>query len=194
MTTSILLAAGLLTGLPALNIVNLLLGRNTIIPYQAPQKTFTTLTPAQLATKTPEEKAKYQEGLAEHNRGLKRQRTQATLDSLPIIGVPLGMLSASRPNSRRDAGAQFIGLAALSIPSFLLGALLLPIVARVLRYNPNAMGFARPFEDLSLNLQQMMLPAIVLGFALGYSAYVLLRGIDNHMVEILITLALVAGG
>ena len=84
-----------------------------------------------------------------------------------LMGVPLGMISASRPNSRRDAGAQFIGLAALSIPSFLLGALLLTIVARVLRYNPNAMGYARPFEDLSLNLQQMMMPAIVLGFALA---------------------------
>lgn len=84
-----------------------------------------------------------------------------------LIGVPLGMLSASRPNSRRDASAQFIGLAALSIPSFLLGALLLTLVSRVLRYNPNAMGFARATEDLSLNLQQMMLPAIVLGFALA---------------------------
>lgn len=84
-----------------------------------------------------------------------------------LIGVPLGMVSASRPNSRRDAGAQLIGLAALSIPSFLLGALLLTLVSRVFRYNPNAMGFVRPFEDLSLNLQQMMLPAIVLGFALA---------------------------
>jgi peptide/nickel transport system permease protein len=84
-----------------------------------------------------------------------------------LMGVPLGMLSASRPNSRRDAGAQFIGLAALSIPSFLLGALLLTLVSRVFRYNPNAMGYARPFEDLGLNLQQMMLPAIVLGFALA---------------------------
>jgi len=84
-----------------------------------------------------------------------------------LIGVPLGMISASRPNSRRDGGAQLIGLAALSIPSFLLGALLLTLLARILRYNPNAMAFARPFEDLGLNLQQMMLPAIVLGFALA---------------------------
>lgn len=84
-----------------------------------------------------------------------------------LMGVPLGMLSASHPNSRRDAGAQLIGLAALSIPSFLLGALLLTLASRILRYNPNAMGFARPFEDIALNLQQMMLPAIVLGFALA---------------------------
>lgn len=90
----------------------------------------------------------------------------ATLLGL-LIGVPLGMISASRPNSGRDAGAQFVGLAALSVPSFLLGALLLTLFARILRYNPNAMGFARPFEDLGLNLQQMMLPAIVLGFALA---------------------------
>ena len=84
-----------------------------------------------------------------------------------LIGVPLGMLSASRPNGGRDAAAQVVGLAALSIPSFLLGALLLTIVSRVARYNPNAMAFARPFDDLGLNLQQMLLPAIVLGFALA---------------------------
>ncbi len=84
-----------------------------------------------------------------------------------LIGVPLGMVSASRPNTRWDGGAQLVGLAALSVPSFLLAALLLTLMARILRYNPNAMAFARPLEDLGLNLQQMMLPTIVLGFALA---------------------------
>ena len=57
-----------------------------------------------------------------------------TLDSLPVtfelavmsivlalvIGIPLGMLSASKPNSLRDAAGQAVGLAGLSIPAFLL--------------------------------------------------------------------------
>jgi len=35
---------------------------------------------------------------------------------------------------------------------------------------------------------------ILLGFALGYAGYLLLKGVNNYMVEILVTLALVAGG
>ncbi|MGR6035782.1 MAG: cation:proton antiporter [Candidatus Nitrosoglobus sp.] len=35
---------------------------------------------------------------------------------------------------------------------------------------------------------------ILLGFSLGYVAYFLMRSIDNHQIEILITLALVLGG
>ncbi len=119
------------------------------------------------------------------NLGVSQRTGQSVLDmtasSLPVtlelallatalgvlIGVPLGMISASRANGGRDAAAQFVGLAALSIPSFLLGALLLTFISRVARYNPNAMAFARPMEDLGLNLQQMMLPALVLGFALA---------------------------
>jgi peptide/nickel transport system permease protein len=84
-----------------------------------------------------------------------------------LIGVPLAMLSASKPNGARDAVGQLIGLAALSIPGFLLGASLLAVVSKYARYNPSAQGFARLFEDPGLNLQQMLFPALVLGFGLA---------------------------
>lgn len=90
----------------------------------------------------------------------------ATLIGL-LIGVPLAMLSASRPNAARDAVGQLVGLAALSVPSFLLGAALLALASRYLRYNPSAQGFARLLEDPWLNLQQMLFPALVLGFGLA---------------------------
>ena len=90
----------------------------------------------------------------------------ATLLGL-AIGIPLAMLSASRPNSSRDGVGQVVGLAALSIPSFLLGAMLLAFVSKYARYNPNAEAFARLQEDPGLNLQQMLFPAIVLGFGLA---------------------------
>jgi peptide/nickel transport system permease protein len=104
-----------------------------------------------------------------------------TLSSLPItlelavfsivlavlIGVPLGMLSASKPRSARDAAGQVVGLAGLSIPAFLLATTLLTVLASTFHYNPNGKGFATLFEDPWLNVQQLFLPAIVLGFGIA---------------------------
>lgn len=84
-----------------------------------------------------------------------------------LIGIPLALVSASRPNGSRDGVAQAIALGALAIPSFLIGSVLLAYVSRVFKYNPNALEFARIQEDPWLNLQQMLFPAIVLGFGLA---------------------------
>ena len=83
------------------------------------------------------------------------------------IGVPLAIWSASRPNSLRDASGQLVGLAGLSIPAFLLASVLLATAARFLGYNPNAERFATLTSDPWLNLQQMLMPALVLGFGLA---------------------------
>jgi peptide/nickel transport system permease protein len=84
-----------------------------------------------------------------------------------VIGVPLGMLSASKPESPRDAIGQAVGLAGLSIPAFLLATALLSVLAQVWGYNPNGRVFAPITQDVLLNLQQMMLPAFVLGFGIA---------------------------
>jgi len=84
-----------------------------------------------------------------------------------LVGVPLAMLSASRPNALRDGAGQTVGLMALSIPSFLLASTLITVVARYLHYNPNARRFAGLFENPSLNLEQMLFPALVLGFGIA---------------------------
>ncbi|NED96801.1 ABC transporter permease [Phytoactinopolyspora alkaliphila] len=104
-----------------------------------------------------------------------------TLQALPItfelavlsivlalaIGIPLGMLSASRPNSPRDAAGQAVGLAGLSIPAFLLATTLMSVLAAQFGFNPNGEPFARLFDDPLLNMQQMLLPALVLGFGVA---------------------------
>ncbi|CAN5505626.1 ABC transporter permease [soil metagenome] len=104
-----------------------------------------------------------------------------TADSLPItlelavlsivlalaIGIPLGMLSASKPHSPRDAVGQVIGLAGLSIPGFLLATTMLTVLASSFGYNPNGKAFATLFDDPLLNLQQLLLPALVLGFGIA---------------------------
>lgn len=84
-----------------------------------------------------------------------------------LIGIPLGMLSASKPQSGRDAFGRVVGLAGLSIPAFLLATTLLSVLASSFRYNPNGKAFATFFEDPWLNLQQLLLPALVLGFGIA---------------------------
>lgn len=82
------------------------------------------------------------------------------------LGIPLAMWSASKRGGIRDAAGQGIGLLALSVPSFLLGSILLAVMAKEFGYNPNAKEFAPLWVDPALNVQQMMFPALVLGFAL----------------------------
>lgn len=104
-----------------------------------------------------------------------------TLDALPVtlelaifsivialaIGIPLGMLSASKPDSVRDGVGQIVGLAGLSIPAFLLATTLLALLASSFGFNPNGQAFAYLFENPILNLQQMLLPSLVLGFGIA---------------------------
>jgi peptide/nickel transport system permease protein len=84
-----------------------------------------------------------------------------------VIGVPLGMLSASKPDSTRDAVGQTVALAGLSVPAFLLGTTLLSVLSANLGFNPNGQAFAYFFQNPILNLQQMLLPALVLGFGIA---------------------------
>lgn len=84
-----------------------------------------------------------------------------------VIGIPLGMLSASKPNSPRDAAGQVVGLAGLSIPAFLLATALLSALSAWLHWNPNGAGYATPAKDLALNLEQMVLPALTLAFGIA---------------------------
>ncbi len=84
-----------------------------------------------------------------------------------VVGIPLGMLAASRPDSPRDALAQSVSLAGLSIPAFLLATTMLTLLAASIGFNPNGRGYASFWEDPSLNLQQMLLPSLVLGFGIA---------------------------
>jgi peptide/nickel transport system permease protein len=84
-----------------------------------------------------------------------------------LIGVPLGMLSASKRDSIRDGFGQLVGLAGLSIPSFLLGSALLGWASAKFSYNPNGKAFVTLLENPWLNIQQMAMPALVLAFGIA---------------------------
>ena len=90
----------------------------------------------------------------------------ATLIGL-VLGVPGGVFAASRSGRLRDNATQFGSLLALSIPAFLLATVLAGWLANNLGWYPNGKGYATFLENPALNLQQMVLPAFVLGVGIA---------------------------
>jgi peptide/nickel transport system permease protein len=84
-----------------------------------------------------------------------------------VVGVALGVFAASRPNGARDAAGQVVGLLGLAVPTFVLGSVVVTVLATRFGYFPSAGAYVAPWEDPGENLQQMMVPALVLGFALA---------------------------
>ncbi len=79
-----------------------------------------------------------------------------------LVGIPLGVLSAVRENTRLDHVARIVSLFSLSIPIFWQAAML--ILASSLWFNwVPPVEYAPPTRDPLGNLKQMVLPAIVLG-------------------------------
>jgi peptide/nickel transport system permease protein len=98
-----------------------------------------------------------------------------------VVGVLLGLVSASRPNAVRDTVGQSIGLLALSVPSFVLGTAIVTLVAAKFNYFPNGGEYRTPWQDLPENLQQMLFPSLVLGLAV---AAPVMRTTRSAMIEV----------
>jgi len=82
-----------------------------------------------------------------------------------LIGIPLGIISAIKPNSVLDFSARILGILGLSIPNFWLATLLLLFTSLTFRWIPGIF-WKSPFEDPIANIKQMILPAVVLSFGL----------------------------
>jgi peptide/nickel transport system permease protein len=93
------------------------------------------------------------------------------LDSLAIalgliIAVPVGVLSALRQDSWPDYVGRSAAIAALGIPNFWLGTLLLILPSFWWHVAP-AMQYRTFFQDPGANLSSLALPAVVLGIGLS---------------------------
>ena len=100
-----------------------------------------------------------------------------------LVGIPLGVLSATRQYSRIDltlTGLTFLGI---SFPSFLLGLGLLYVVGLKLRLVPIAgmLTLGKPFDLMDL-VRHLALPACILGF--GYAA-LFMRYTRASMLEVI---------
>ena len=82
-----------------------------------------------------------------------------------IIGIPMGIISAIKPNTLIDVFARLLGLIGLSFPNFWLATLLLLFASLYFRWIPGLI-YIPIWEDPIGNLKQMILPSVVLSFQL----------------------------
>ncbi|MBA3868307.1 MAG: ABC transporter permease [Anaerolineae bacterium] len=98
------------------------------------------------------------------------------------VGIPLGLISAIRHNTIIDLIARLFALIGLSMPSFLVGTLIIFVLSVGFHVLPNSGDYVSFAEDPSRNLQQLFFPAITLGFAFSASV---MRMTRSSMLEVL---------
>jgi peptide/nickel transport system permease protein len=86
-----------------------------------------------------------------------------------IVGIPVAIVSALRPNSAADNISRFFSILFLAIPGFWLGMLIVLASLFWFGYRPPLAGVSLVADPLA-NLQIVIGPAVVLG--LGQAAYI----------------------
>lgn len=87
-----------------------------------------------------------------------------------LIGLPVGLLAATKQDSVLDLVARGTTILGLAVPSFWLGTLIVLLLMVGFEWFP-PLRYAYPWDDLWSNLQQTTLPAVVLGlFLAAYAA------------------------
>jgi len=98
-----------------------------------------------------------------------------------IVALPLGVLSAARPNSLFDLAGTTLALSGIAMPSFLLGILLIFAFGVWLHVLPTG-GFVDATRNPTESLRLMILPATALAAGL---AAALMRQVRSEMLEVL---------
>ena len=86
-----------------------------------------------------------------------------------LVGIPVAVVSALRPNSIADSVARFLSILFLAVPGFWIGMLIVLALRFWCGYRAPMAGASR-FADPIANLQLIVGPAVVLG--LGQAAYI----------------------
>lgn len=98
-----------------------------------------------------------------------------------VVGVPLGVISATRRDGASDYISRVGGLIGVSIPSFWLATLLLLFTSRVFGWVP-PLSYVSPFDDLTTNLSQFILPAVSISV---FTMAIVMRMVRATMLEVL---------
>ncbi len=98
-----------------------------------------------------------------------------------MIGIPTGVMAATRKGGFTDYVSNAVGLAGLSIPNFWLGLVLILFLAIRVEIFP-ASGYVPFLESPLQNVYYMILPSFVLGTGL---AAVIMRQMRSSMLEAL---------
>ncbi len=98
-----------------------------------------------------------------------------------IVAIPIGVFAAVRQDTLLDYLFRSSAIAMLAIPGFWLGTLVVTLPSVWWRWTP-PLRYTPLFDDPGRNLQQMVIPAIILGLALAGS---LMRLTRAQMLEVL---------
>ena len=98
-----------------------------------------------------------------------------------IIGIPFGIISAVKKNTKTDYSIRFLGLIGLSAPVFWIGSLLIVFISSVF-VNYTLFGFVPFIQEPLKNLQIMLIPAITLGLMIAAQ---IMRMSRNSMLDVL---------
>jgi peptide/nickel transport system permease protein len=100
-----------------------------------------------------------------------------------VVGVPLGILSGSRPNSPVDSGARLVSSAGIAVPNFWLAVILVSIFAVHWRLFP-PLGYVSVTSSPLQWARDIALPAVALGMLL---AAALARQLRAGLIDVLST-------
>lgn len=97
------------------------------------------------------------------------------------VALPLGTLAATNRAGPIDYIARLVALAGLSIPSFVLGTLVVLLLALWFAWLPPT-GYVPLFVDPLTNVQQFVFPALVVGYR---SSALMTRMVRSSLLEVL---------
>ena len=97
------------------------------------------------------------------------------------LSVPLGILSAIKPDSSLDYAARVFTLIGIAIPNFLAAVLMILVLLAVFDWLP-ALGYVDLWDDPAKNLSQMFFPALALAL---YEMAFIARVTRSAMLEII---------
>lgn len=98
-----------------------------------------------------------------------------------LIAIPVGIVSATRPNSKLDTVATVVAVSGVALPEFFVGILLIYLFALGLQLLPPS-GFVPLSAGLWPNLKSILLPALSLGLALNA---VTMRQVRASLIEVM---------
>tara|TARA_B100000745_G_C20141603_1_gene391416 strand:- start:231 stop:1193 length:963 start_codon:yes stop_codon:yes gene_type:complete len=98
-----------------------------------------------------------------------------------VIAVPLGIASAIFQDSWADYLSRIVAIAGIAMPTFWTGILIIILLILFFGWLP-PLGYASLWDKPLLNLQQMVFPAIALGF---YNMALIARVMRSAMLEVL---------
>ncbi len=98
-----------------------------------------------------------------------------------VFAVPLGILSALKPESWVDYASRIFTLAGISMPTFLVAILIVLGLVHIFDWLP-ALGYKQIWDEPGANLQQMIFPALALAF---YEMAFIARVTRSAMMEII---------